>query len=75
MLQDFLSLSFMEIDPYCLLRHMKITLEYPRESLFELLIRHGVTERIHGAIGVAEKIGEHEEMLVRTGGLGTEAFH
>lgn len=41
---------------YSILRHMQITPQYPGEGLLKLLIRQSVAERIHGTVGVAQKV-------------------
>lgn len=56
------------------LRHVQVALEYPREGLLELLVGEGVAEGVHRAVGVAEEVGEHEEVLVRAGRMGAEAL-
>lgn len=56
------------------LRHVQVALEYPGEGLLELLVGEGVAEGVHGAVGVAEEVGEHEEVLVRAGRIRAEAL-
>lgn len=56
------------------LRHVQIALEYSREGLLELLIGECVAERIHRAVGVAQEVREHVEMLVRAGRIRAEAL-
>lgn len=46
--------------------HMQIPLEDPGKRLLELLIGECVTKGIHGTIGVAQEVREHEPVLVRT---------
>lgn len=56
------------------LRHVEVALEYPGEGLLELLIGEGVAKRVHGTVGVAEEVGEHEQVLVRAGRVDAEAL-
>lgn len=53
---------------------MQVSFENARESLLELLVGECVAERVHGAVGVAQEVGEHEEMLVGARWGGAEAF-
>lgn len=36
--------------------HMQITSQYSGESFLKLLIRQGIAKRIHGTIGIAQKV-------------------
>ena len=56
------------------LGHVKIASQDAHKCLFELLVGQSVAERIHGAIGVAQEVGEHVEVAVGTRRLGTEAL-
>lgn len=53
---------------------MQITSQNPHKGLFKLLIGQSVTEGIHGAISVAEKVGKHEDMAVDAGRSAAETF-
>lgn len=51
---------------------MQVPLEDPGERLLELLVGHGVAERIHWRVGVAQEVREEEPVRV---GAFTEALH
>lgn len=43
---------------------MQVTSQYPVKCLLELLVSQGIAERVDRAIGVAEEVGEIEEMMI-----------
>lgn len=57
-----------------ILGHVKIASQNAHKCLFELLVGQGVAEGVHGAVGVAQEVGEHVEVAVGAWRLGTEAL-
>jgi len=53
---------------------VQIPLEDAREGLLELLIGQGVAKGIHGAVGVAQEVREHVEVLIDAGRMPAESL-
>lgn len=59
---------------WVVLGHVQIPLQDAHKRLLELLIREGIAERIHWTVGIAQKVGEHVEMLVGARRIATETL-